>query len=66
MKEWEDNKRKNACQIQFDDTDGQNTYKSLYLDTLGAAARSGQGGAVSAAVYYGSAARNMRNVLPAC
>lgn len=39
MQEWLDNKRKNGCQIEFDDTDGQQVYKSLYLDTLGADAR---------------------------
>jgi hypothetical protein len=41
MQEWQENKRKNACQIQFDDDDGDITYKSLYLDTLGEEARYG-------------------------
>lgn len=36
MLEW--HKRKNGCQIVFDDNDGE-LCKSLYLDTLGAEAR---------------------------
>lgn len=37
--EWQDNKRKNGCQIVFDETDGVFVVKSLYLDTLGPEAR---------------------------
>jgi hypothetical protein len=41
MQAWKENKSKNACQIQFDDDDGDIPYRSLYLDTLGEEARYG-------------------------